>query len=202
MVVLSQDVIFVSTLYKLLRWSTSLSDRIWLHSQDLVANLVSSYEEMRNSRSCMSQFIFGVSRVTTHESSSQCHECETKLCSLWMLLVLFPSSTHYRLAHRNDCLDKKLYPLLTHKHRVATQKCAVCHVFIGRCVKMSDLACSEVWIQAYIPDSFQMVYYQWPICSEWPMSLLWQVLPDAALRCSRQQAGRFPGLPLCGPRCI
>ncbi|KAG7260981.1 hypothetical protein CRUP_016928, partial [Coryphaenoides rupestris] len=31
-----------------------------------------------------------------------------------------------------DCLDKKLYPLLTHKHRVATRKCTVCHVFIGR----------------------------------------------------------------------
>lgn len=40
--------------------------------------------------------------------------------------------THYRLAHKNDCLDKNLYPLLTHKHRVLTQKCAVCHVFIGR----------------------------------------------------------------------
>lgn len=40
----------------------------------------------------------------------------------------------YRLAHRSDCLDKNLYPLLTHKHRFTTQKCSVCHVFIGRCV--------------------------------------------------------------------
>lgn len=37
--------------------------------------------------------------------------------------------------HRNDCPDKKLYPLLIHKDRVDTQKCAVCHVYIGRCVK-------------------------------------------------------------------
>lgn len=46
-------------------------------------------------------------------------------------------SQHWRLAHRKDCLDKKLYPLLTHKHRVPTQKCSVCYVFIGRSVKAS-----------------------------------------------------------------
>lgn len=40
----------------------------------------------------------------------------------------------FRLAHRSDCLDKKLYPLLTHKHRFSTQKCSVCHLFIGRYV--------------------------------------------------------------------
>lgn len=40
----------------------------------------------------------------------------------------------FRLAHRSDCLDKTLYPLLIHKHRITTQKCSVCHVFIGRCV--------------------------------------------------------------------
>lgn len=41
-----------------------------------------------------------------------------------------------RLVHGHDCLDKKLYPLLTHKHRSLTQKCAVCHVFIGRWVQI------------------------------------------------------------------
>jgi snRNA-activating protein complex subunit 3 len=44
-----------------------------------------------------------------------------------------------RLAHKDDCLDRKLYPLLTHKHRVMTRKCAVCHVYIGRCVEKRSL---------------------------------------------------------------
>lgn len=58
-----------------------------------------------------------------------------------MLLMLFFTHSwlpqHCRLAHRKDCLDKKLYPLLMHKHRVPTQKCSVCYVFIGRSVKAS-----------------------------------------------------------------
>lgn len=49
--------------------------------------------------------------------------------------ILFPVSLCIRLVHKNDCLDKKLFPLLTHKHRCLTQKCAVCHIFIGRWVK-------------------------------------------------------------------
>lgn len=56
----------------------------------------------------------------SHRSCSSCHK--------WLFFFF------YRLAHRSDCLDKKLYPLLTHKHRFTTQKCSVCHVFIGRCV--------------------------------------------------------------------
>lgn len=40
--------------------------------------------------------------------------------------------TDIRLMHRSDCLDKKLYPLLIHKDRIDTQKCAVCHVYVGR----------------------------------------------------------------------
>ncbi|KAG7260988.1 hypothetical protein CRUP_016935 [Coryphaenoides rupestris] len=47
-----------------------------------------------------------------------------------------------KLSHRSDCLDKKLYPLLTHKHRVATRKCTVCHVFIGRQLK----CCYSRWL--------------------------------------------------------
>ncbi|KAM9769912.1 snRNA-activating protein complex subunit 3 [Menidia menidia] len=46
--------------------------------------------------------------------------------------------TDVRLAHKSDCLDKKLYPLLTHKHRIVTQKCAVCHVFIARWYTTND----------------------------------------------------------------
>lgn len=87
---------------------------------------------MRSSSLCS----VGVSRPTAHESSSWYHECETNLCPYRSEPVRMSSSsllfTHYRLAHKNDCLDKNLYPLLTHKHRVLTQKCAVCHVFIGR----------------------------------------------------------------------
>lgn len=127
---------------------------------------------------------------------------------LGMLLSSFLPCLHAsRLAHRNDCLDKKLYPLLTHKHRVSTQKCAVCHVFIGRSVIKTEWMNRNDFFsnregKFTSPDSLQVVHYQWPICSEWPVSLLWQVLPDAALRRSRQKAGRFPGLPLCRPWCI
>ncbi|XP_076004035.1 snRNA-activating protein complex subunit 3 [Genypterus blacodes] len=46
--------------------------------------------------------------------------------------------TDIRLAHMNDCLDKKLYPLMTHKHRPITRKCAVCQIFIGRWLTTDD----------------------------------------------------------------
>ncbi|XP_029913582.1 snRNA-activating protein complex subunit 3 [Myripristis murdjan] len=46
--------------------------------------------------------------------------------------------TDVRLSHKNDCLDRKLYPLLTHKHRVITRKCSVCHVYIGRWLTTND----------------------------------------------------------------
>ncbi|CAJ1052408.1 snRNA-activating protein complex subunit 3 isoform X1 [Xyrichtys novacula] len=46
--------------------------------------------------------------------------------------------TDIRLMHTSDCLDKRLYPLLTHKHRVLTKKCAVCHVYIGRWFTTND----------------------------------------------------------------
>ncbi|XP_037328442.1 snRNA-activating protein complex subunit 3 isoform X1 [Pungitius pungitius] len=46
--------------------------------------------------------------------------------------------TDVRLSHVNDCLDKKLYPMLVHKHRVPTQKCAVCHVYIVRWLTTND----------------------------------------------------------------
>lgn len=49
----------------------------------------------------------------------------------------------------------KLYPLLIHKHRVVTQKCAVCHVFIGRCVKISKkLRCRLFKAQIQVQHPF------------------------------------------------
>ncbi|XP_059903545.1 snRNA-activating protein complex subunit 3 [Gadus macrocephalus] len=46
--------------------------------------------------------------------------------------------TDVRLSHKTDCLDKKLYPLLTHKHRVTTRRCLVCHLYIGRWLTSND----------------------------------------------------------------
>ncbi|KAJ8388254.1 hypothetical protein AAFF_G00135150 [Aldrovandia affinis] len=46
--------------------------------------------------------------------------------------------TDIRMAHRDDCLDHKLFPLLTYKHRVMTRKCAVCHLYISRWITTND----------------------------------------------------------------
>ncbi|KAG7459019.1 hypothetical protein MATL_G00226810 [Megalops atlanticus] len=46
--------------------------------------------------------------------------------------------TDIRLSHRDDCLDQTLFPLLTHKHRVITRKCAVCHLYISRWITTND----------------------------------------------------------------
>ncbi|KAL6486836.1 hypothetical protein MHYP_G00034620 [Metynnis hypsauchen] len=47
--------------------------------------------------------------------------------------------TDIRLAHRDDCLDGTLYPLMTHKHRVVTRKCCVCHLYISRWITTNDV---------------------------------------------------------------
>ncbi|KAI4833117.1 hypothetical protein KUCAC02_016034 [Chaenocephalus aceratus] len=66
--------------------------------------------------------------------------------------------TDVRLTHKDDCLDKKLYPLLTHKHRVSTQKCAVCHVYIGRWVTTNDrFAPSNPCL--FCDECFRMLHY-------------------------------------------
>ncbi|KAI3352383.1 hypothetical protein L3Q82_005349 [Scortum barcoo] len=66
--------------------------------------------------------------------------------------------TDIRLTHKNDCLDKKLYPLVTHKHRVVTQKCAVCHVFIGRWFTTNDqFAPSDPCL--FCDKCFRMLHY-------------------------------------------
>ncbi|XP_057699465.1 snRNA-activating protein complex subunit 3 isoform X2 [Corythoichthys intestinalis] len=46
--------------------------------------------------------------------------------------------TDVRLTHKDDCLDRTLYPMLIHKHRIATQKCAVCYTFIARWCTVGD----------------------------------------------------------------
>ncbi|KAJ8336158.1 hypothetical protein SKAU_G00395010 [Synaphobranchus kaupii] len=46
--------------------------------------------------------------------------------------------TDIRLAHRDDCLDRKLYPLLTYKHRMISRKCAICNLYISRWVTSND----------------------------------------------------------------
>ncbi|XP_068607607.1 snRNA-activating protein complex subunit 3 [Brachionichthys hirsutus] len=70
-------------------------------------------------------------------------------------IVIF---TDIRLAHKNDCLDKKLYPLMTHKHRFTTQKCVVCHVFIGRWLTTNDrFAPSDPCL--FCDKCFRMLHY-------------------------------------------
>ncbi|KAL2098268.1 hypothetical protein ACEWY4_007475 [Coilia grayii] len=46
--------------------------------------------------------------------------------------------TDIRLIHPDDCRDRTLYPLLTHKHRVITRKCCVCHLYISRWITTND----------------------------------------------------------------
>ncbi|XP_017275851.1 snRNA-activating protein complex subunit 3 [Kryptolebias marmoratus] len=66
--------------------------------------------------------------------------------------------TDIRLVHKNDCLDKRLYPLLTHKHRSLTQKCTVCHVFIGRWLTANDeFAPSDPCL--FCDQCFRMLHY-------------------------------------------
>ncbi|XP_061888770.1 snRNA-activating protein complex subunit 3-like [Entelurus aequoreus] len=63
-----------------------------------------------------------------------------------------------RLTHKDDCLDRKLYPLLTHKHRVAVQKCAVCYTFIARwCTTGDQFAPSNPCL--FCDKCFRMLHY-------------------------------------------
>ncbi|KAK7930514.1 hypothetical protein WMY93_006909 [Mugilogobius chulae] len=66
--------------------------------------------------------------------------------------------TDIRLMHRNDCLDKKNYPLLIHKDRIDTHKCAVCHVYIGRWYTTNDqFAPSDPCL--FCDKCFRMLHY-------------------------------------------
>ncbi|XP_012876212.1 PREDICTED: snRNA-activating protein complex subunit 3 [Dipodomys ordii] len=46
--------------------------------------------------------------------------------------------TDIRLVHHDDCLDRKLYPLLTKKHWLWTRKCFVCKMYTARWVTNND----------------------------------------------------------------
>ncbi|XP_067221837.1 snRNA-activating protein complex subunit 3 [Chanodichthys erythropterus] len=66
--------------------------------------------------------------------------------------------TDVRLVHQDDCLDMKLYPLITHKHRVVTRKCSVCHLYISRWITSSDaLAPTDPCL--YCDQCFRMFHY-------------------------------------------
>ncbi|KAM4595026.1 snRNA-activating protein complex subunit 3 [Fundulus diaphanus] len=66
--------------------------------------------------------------------------------------------TDVRLVHKSDCLDKRLYPLLIHKNRSLSQKCAVCHVFIGRWYTTQDkFAPSDPCL--FCDKCFRMLHY-------------------------------------------
>ncbi|XP_059207316.1 snRNA-activating protein complex subunit 3 [Centropristis striata] len=66
--------------------------------------------------------------------------------------------TDVRLSHSSDCLDKKLYPLLIHKNRIITQKCAVCHLYIGRWFTTNDqYAPSDPCL--FCDKCFRMLHY-------------------------------------------
>lgn len=66
--------------------------------------------------------------------------------------------TDVRLVHQDDCLDLKLYPLITHKHRVVTRKCSVCHLYISRWMTTSDaLAPTDPCL--FCDQCFRMFHY-------------------------------------------
>nr|XP_028568389.1 snRNA-activating protein complex subunit 3 isoform X2 [Podarcis muralis] len=51
--------------------------------------------------------------------------------------------TDIRLIHRDDCLDRSLYPLLTKKHWLWTKKCFVCKMYTARWVTNDDSLAPE-----------------------------------------------------------
>ncbi|XP_053478164.1 snRNA-activating protein complex subunit 3 [Ictalurus furcatus] len=66
--------------------------------------------------------------------------------------------TDVRLVHKDDCLDRKLYPLLSHKHRVMTRKCCACHLYISRWITTNDtLAPMDPCL--YCDQCFRLLHY-------------------------------------------
>ncbi|KAH0628327.1 hypothetical protein JD844_009327 [Phrynosoma platyrhinos] len=66
--------------------------------------------------------------------------------------------TDIRLIHRDDCLDRSLYPLLTRKHWLWTKKCFVCKMYTARWVTNEDsLAPQDPSFFCNI--CFQMLHY-------------------------------------------
>nr|XP_015200718.1 PREDICTED: snRNA-activating protein complex subunit 3 isoform X2 [Lepisosteus oculatus] len=66
--------------------------------------------------------------------------------------------TDIRVAHRDDCLDKTLYPVITKKHWVQTRKCSVCNMYIPRWVTSKD--CFAPMDPCFFCDKcFRMLHY-------------------------------------------
>ncbi|XP_054842756.1 snRNA-activating protein complex subunit 3 [Eublepharis macularius] len=66
--------------------------------------------------------------------------------------------TDIRLIHRDDCLDRSLYPLLTKKHWIWTKKCFVCKMYTARWVTNDDSLAPQD--PSFFCDvCFQMLHY-------------------------------------------
>uniref|UniRef100_A0ABM5FS04 snRNA-activating protein complex subunit 3 n=1 Tax=Pogona vitticeps TaxID=103695 RepID=A0ABM5FS04_9SAUR len=66
--------------------------------------------------------------------------------------------TDIRLIHRDDCLDRGLYPLLTKKHWLWTKKCFVCKMYTARWVTNEDSLAPQD--PSFFCDvCFQMLHY-------------------------------------------
>ncbi|XP_003216487.3 snRNA-activating protein complex subunit 3 isoform X1 [Anolis carolinensis] len=66
--------------------------------------------------------------------------------------------TDIRLIHRDDCLDRSLYPLLTRKHWLWSKKCFVCKMYTARWVTNEDsLAPQDPCF--FCDVCFQMLHY-------------------------------------------
>ncbi|XP_061626790.1 snRNA-activating protein complex subunit 3 [Phyllopteryx taeniolatus] len=129
------------------------------------------YNDMRYPECCdISQTTITWVKANNFPSYSQAKMEDTKLVDL-KVKVGFPYLychqgdcehiviiTDVRLTHKDDCLDRKFYPLLTHKHRVSTQKCAVCYTFIARwCTTGDQFAPSHPCL--FCDKCFRMLHY-------------------------------------------
>ncbi|XP_001507870.1 snRNA-activating protein complex subunit 3 [Ornithorhynchus anatinus] len=66
--------------------------------------------------------------------------------------------TDIRLVHRDDCLDRNLYPLLIKKHWLWTRKCFVCKMYTARWVTNNDSLAPED--PSFFCDAcFRMLHY-------------------------------------------
>ncbi|XP_053358458.1 snRNA-activating protein complex subunit 3 [Clarias gariepinus] len=117
----------------------SMVTREWTRSRD--------FPEFSTAK--MEETVFSDLRVKVGYPYLYCHQgdCEH-------VLIL----TDVRLVHRDDCLDRKLYPLLSHKHKVVTRKCCVCHLYIGRWITMND-ALAPMDPCLYCDQCFRQLHY-------------------------------------------
>ncbi|XP_062850816.1 snRNA-activating protein complex subunit 3 [Trichomycterus rosablanca] len=105
------------------------------------------FPEFKSAR--MEDVTFNDLRVKVGYPYLYCHQGD---CEHVLILI------DVRLAHKDDCLDRKFYPLLTHKHRVVTRKCCVCHLYISRWITINDqMAPMDPCL--YCDQCFRMLHY-------------------------------------------